>query len=187
MKFRKLLILLLIMSLWGGTMLFADSATQKVRVFINGSELNESGLLTEGKTYLPLRQIANSVNSIIVWDENNKRASLFNPNVHMFLFQDKTIFGNVTKGSRITFSVWAQVDNLKTDLSAVKIVIADPFGKEELIQSQAVTKQKDNFWFPTKEIRYHFDSAGKYTVRFYMKTASSDEWFSVSEKTITSE
>ncbi|XEC96921.1 stalk domain-containing protein [Paenibacillus tarimensis] len=187
MKFRKIIILLFIMSLWGGTMLFANSATQKVRVVINGLENDETGILSEGKTYLPLRQIVSSLQAIVVWDDGNKRASIFKPNVHMFLFQDQKIFGNVNKGKKYTFNVFSQIDNLKTEISAVKVAIVDPSGKEEMIQSENIPEQKDNFWFATKEIRYGFDFSGKYTVRFYMKPSGSEEWVLVSEKTITSQ
>ena len=102
----------------------------------------------------------------------------------MFLFQDNTIFGNVVKGNRISFKVFAQIDNLMADISAVKVSIFDPDGEETLIQSKNVTV-KDYFWYRTDDITYSFDLAGKYTVRFYMKVAGGDDWKLVSEKTIT--
>ncbi|MFS0727712.1 stalk domain-containing protein [Paenibacillus sp. 1P07SE] len=187
MKFRKIVVLLLILSLWGGTMLFADSASQRVRVVVNGSEVDEAGLLRDGKTYLPLRQLATTLQSLIEWNESAKRVSVYKPNVHMFLFQDKTIFGNVKRDSRPTFNVHAQVDSLKVDISAVKVTISDPGGRETLIHEESVTSQREDFWLPTKEIRYHFDSAGKYTVRFYMKPTGTGEWAVVSEKSIVSQ
>ncbi|GBF76216.1 hypothetical protein PA598K_04668 [Paenibacillus sp. 598K] len=186
MKFRKIVILLLVLSLWGGTMLFADSANQRVRVIVNGSELDDQGLLVDGKTYLPLRQIANTLQSLVEWNDSARRVTVYKPNVHMFLFQDKTIFGNVTRNSRPTFNVHAQVDSLKVDISAVKVTISDPGGRETLIHEEEVTNQREDFWLPTKEIRYHFEAAGKYTVRFYMKPAGSGDWAVVSEKTIVS-
>ncbi|RAP76525.1 stalk domain-containing protein [Paenibacillus montanisoli] len=185
MKFRKLFILTLVLSLWGGTMLFADSASQRVRVIVNGNELDDAGMLTDGKTYLAVRQIANTLQSIVLWDEDTKKVTLYKPNVHMFLFQDSTIFGNVVKGNRITFKVFAQIDNLLTDISAVKVTIEDPQGNESLIQSKNVTIEKDNFWYRTDDTTYTFDTAGKYTIKFYMKMAGSEEWKPVSEKTIT--
>ncbi|RXZ77071.1 copper amine oxidase [Paenibacillaceae bacterium] len=188
MKFKRFLVVLLVITIWSGTMVAASAASQKVRVFVNGNELSDGGLLDEGTTYLPLRAISNTLQSLIVWDDNTKRIQVYKPNVHMFLFQNQKVFGNVDKDSRITFNVMAQVDNLKADISALKIVIADPSGKEELIQSQDVVgKAKDNFWFPTKEIRYHFSSGGKYAVRCYMKLGSNDDWVLVSEKTISAE
>lgn len=190
MKFKKLVVLTLALSLWGGTVLFADSAAQKVRVFVNGIESKESGLLAEGSTYLPLREIASSLQALVVWDDSAKRASIYKPNVHMFLFQDQNqkqvTFGNVKQG-KVTFSVFSQIDNLQTDIHAVKVVIADPSGDEKLIQSQTVNKPVDNFWFRTEDFRYSFDSAGKYSVRFYMKQTATSDWTLVSEKTITAQ
>lgn len=186
MKFKKLVVLTLALSLWGGTVLFADSAAQKVRVFVNGIESKESGLLAEGSTYLPLREIASSLQALVVWDDSAKRASIYKPNVHMFLFKDQKAFGNVMQG-KVTFSVFSQIDNLQTDIHAVKVVIADPSGDEKLIQSQTVNKPVDNFWFRTEDFRYSFDSAGKYSVRFYMKQTATSDWTLVSEKTITAQ
>jgi hypothetical protein len=185
MKFRKLLVLLLVMSLWGGTMIFADAAAQKVRVLVNGSELDDTGLFIDGKTYLPVRQLANTLQSLIVWDEGSRKVTVYKPNVHMFLFRDGNIFGNVTKGSKITFKVFSQIDNLLVDLSAVKVSITDPEGNEKIIQYKNETIQKDNFWFVTEDFTYLFDTSGKYAIRFYMKTTSGDDWRMVSEKTIT--
>jgi hypothetical protein len=68
----------------------------------------------------------------------------------------------------------------------VKITITDPSDKEKLIESKTIDKQADNFWFVTQEFDYKFDAVGKYTVKFHMKQSSTDEWFVVSEKLITS-
>ncbi|NBD22740.1 stalk domain-containing protein [Paenibacillus glycinis] len=185
MKFRKLLIASLVMSLWGGTMLFADSASQRVRVIVNGSELDDAGIFTDGKTYLSVRQVASTLQSLVLWDEGTKKVSIYKPNVHMFLFQDTTIFGNVVKGNKITFKVFAQIDNLMTNISAVKVTIVDPGGNEQIIQSKNVTVDKDNFWYRTDDYAYSFDTAGKYTINFYMKVSAGDDWSLVSQKTIT--
>ncbi|GFN32057.1 stalk domain-containing protein [Paenibacillus xylaniclasticus] len=187
MKARKVIIALILLSVWGGSMIFADSAVQKVRVIVNGSELDDAGLLQDGKTYLPLRQIAGTLQALVTWDENAKKVTVYKPNVHMFLFQDNVIFGNVNKGNKYTFKVFAQIDNLLTDVAAVKVTISDPFGGEKIIQQQNVNVSKDNFWFRTEDIKYNFDSAGKYSVRFYMKATETDEWRQVSEKLITAQ
>ncbi|AZN40584.1 stalk domain-containing protein [Paenibacillus albus] len=186
MKFRKLLLLTLVLSLWGGTMLFADATSQRVRVILNGSELDDSGIFTDGKSYLSIRQIANNLQSIVLWDDSSKKVTIYKPNVHMFLFQDTKIFGNVNKGDKLSFKVFAQIDDLKTEISAVKVTIANPSGNESLIQSNNVSIDKDNFWYRTDDYDYKFDSTGKYTINFYMKVAGMDDWKLVSEKTITS-
>jgi hypothetical protein len=187
MKFRKVVILLLLLSLWGGTIMFADSAVQKVRVLINGIEQDGGGIMTDGKTYLPLRQLATSMQAIIEWDAQNKRATVYKPNVHMFLFQNNAVFGNVSKGYQGKFKVFAQLDNLKTDVVAVKVSIFDPSGKEKVIQTETVNTSKDNFWYATDEIDYKFEASGKYPIRFYLKMKGSEEWTAVSEKLISSQ
>ena len=186
MKFRKLLIATLAMSLLGGSMIFADAVSQKVRVIVNGSEVDDAGIYTDGKMYLSVKQIANTLQSLVTWDESAKKVMINKPNIHMFLFQDTNIFGNVVKGNKITFKVFAQIDNLLTDISAVKVTITDPSNNEQTIQSKSVSLgDKDNFWYRTDDYKYSFDAAGKYTINFYMKIPSSDEWKLVSQKTIT--
>lgn len=186
MKFKKVAILLVLMSLWGGSMLFANSAAQKVKVIINGADQEDGGIIVDGKTYLPLRQLASSLQAIVEWDGQSKKATVYKPNVHMFLYQGNSPFGLVDKGFQGKFKVFAQIDNLKTDIAAVKVSIFDPSGKEKVIQSEAANPKSDNFWFVTEEIDYKFETTGKYIVRFFMKVSTADEWTAVSEKIITS-
>jgi hypothetical protein len=189
MKFKRVIVLATLLSLWGGTMMFADSATQKVRVIINGVDQEEGGIIEEGRTYLPLRQMATSLQALVEWDDQNKRATVYKPNVHMFLFKEdknNTMFGNVEKGFQGSFKVFAQIDNLKTEITAVKISIFDPDGREKVIQSEDVSPKNDNFWFATNFISYKFDASGKYAIRFFIKTKSVTDWTVVSEKLISS-
>lgn len=179
--------MLTLLSLWGGTMIFADAASQKVRVVINSIEQDDGGLLLEGKTYLPLRQVAETLGAIVRWDDSNKRAMIYKPNVHMFLYNEKnSTFGGVDRGYQGKIKVFSQIDNVKTELSAVKVTIEDPFGKERFIQSESIKKHNDSFWFVTEPFDYKFEAAGKYKVRFYVQLSGSDEWVAVSEKMVTS-
>ncbi|ALS27411.1 copper amine oxidase [Paenibacillus sp. 32O-W] len=188
MKVRKLLIVLFVLSLWGGTMVFADAAAQRVNILVNGKEGVNSGVIIDGQTLLPLREIAGSLQALVAWDNDTKKVIVTKPNVHMFLFQDQKTFGNVDKNNRYTFNVFAQIDNLTTQISAVKVSIFNPANQETVIQSQDVNlKGKDNFWFRTENIKYHFETEGKYAVRFFMKASPTDEWGLVSEKIITAE
>lgn len=187
MRFRKIAIMLTLLSLWGGTMIFADAASQKVRVVINSIEQDEGGLLLDGKTYLPLRQVAEALGAVVRWDDDNKRAVIYKPNVHMFLYNEKnSTFGGVDKGYQGKIKVFSQIDNVKTELSAVKITIEDPYGKERFIQSESIKKYNDSFWFVTDPFDYKFEASGKYKVRFYIQLSGSEEWVPVSEKLVTS-
>jgi len=182
---KKITVAVLLLSVWGGSMIFANTATSKVNVIFNGSELSEEGALIDGKTFLPLRQLANSFQALIEWDANKKAAVIHKPNVHMFVFQGKTSFGIVDRGS-YKFNVFSQIDNLKTDIAAIKVSIFDSKGKERVIQTETVNQKNDNFWFVTEEIDYRFETSGKYTIKFFMKMSSNDDWTAVSEKVITS-
>jgi len=185
MRFKKVLFLLTLLFLWGGTMMFANTATQKVKVIINDVVQDEGGVIIDGKTYLPVRQLASSLLSIVEWDGASKKATVYKPNVHMFLFQDNAVFGNVNRGT-YTFKVLAQIDSMRTSTAAVKVTISDPYGKETTIQESSVNTTKDNFWFATENIDYKFEHRGEYPIRFYMKVKSSDDWTAVSEKMIIS-
>ncbi|MFD0587975.1 stalk domain-containing protein [Paenibacillus sp. GCM10027627] len=187
MKWRKVAALILLLSLCGSTVIFANAAVQKVRVLINGAEQDDGGIVFDGKTYLPLRQVADSLLAIVNWDNASKRATIYKPNVHMFLYKGNSPFGVVDKGFQGKIKVFAQVDNLQTNIEAVKVSIADPGGKERSIESKKVPRgTKDIFWFVSEEFDYKFDSAGQYTVRFYVQLDGSDDWSAVSEKVVTS-
>ncbi|MBH5316822.1 copper amine oxidase [Paenibacillus sp. GSMTC-2017] len=189
MKFRKIAIGLLLLSLFSGSVVYASGTVQKVRLIINGIESDDGGVTIDGKTYLPLKQLASSMQAIIEWDNTNKRATVFKPNVHMFLYNGNTPFGIVDKGFQGKIQVFSQVDNLKKEISAVKVTITDPSGKEKLIETKTLKADevKSNmFWFRTGEFDFKFDSVGQYTVRFSIKPAGSEEWSVVSEKIVTS-
>ncbi|MHA6484647.1 stalk domain-containing protein [Paenibacillus sp. strain BS8-2] len=187
MRFRKIAIMVMLLSVWGGTMIFADAVSQKVRVIINGTDQDDGGVLIDGKTYLPLRQVAEAIGAVVRWDDYNKRAVIYKPNVHMFLYNDKnSTFGGVDKGYQGKIKVFSQIDNVKAELSAVKVTIEDPYGKERFIQSESIKKYNDSFWFVTDPFDYKFDATGKYKVRFYIQLSGTDDWVAVSEKLITS-
>lgn len=190
MKFRKVAIWLLLLSVCGGTIIFANDAAQKVRVILNGSNLEESGIIIDGKTYLPLRELVSSMHAILDWDNANKRATIYKPNVHMFLYnKGNSPFGVVEKGFQGKIKVFSQIDNLQTKIDSVKISMVDPYGKEKTIQSKNVAsemKDKDIFWFVSDEFDYKFEYEGQYKLLFYLKMEDSDQWSVVSEKQIPS-
>src|SRR5690606_22896551 len=114
MKLRKILILIVLLSIWSSTMAFASSAGQKIKVYVNGSNLGEIGMMVDNTTYLPLRRLGNSLKAIIDWDSSKKSALIYQPNVHMFVYNNKdgseSTFGEVKKGFNGKIKVFAQVD-----------------------------------------------------------------------------
>jgi hypothetical protein len=163
----------------GGSIMFADSVSQKIKIWINGEEVQDGGYVIDGKTYVPIREF----NGLVNWDAN--KVKFIKPDVHIFLFKGDTVFGNVNKG-KLKFNVFCQVDNLTAHVSSVKVAITDPSGKVKDIQSQELgSDQKDNFWFRTYDFTYDFKTAGKYIVGFYMKASKNAEYELVAQKVIT--
>lgn len=179
MKWKKIMVCVFVFSLMGGSILFADSVTQKIKVWINGQEVQDGGYVIDGKTYVPVREFNGVVNY------SGDKVQFIKPNVHIFLFKGDTVFGNVNKG-KLKFNVFSQVDSLSEQVSSVKVAITDPSGNIKDIQSQDLSSsQKDNFWFRTYDFTYDFSVAGKYKVGFYIKATKSSEYVLVSEKVIT--
>lgn len=181
MRWKKIVLSTLVLSLMGGSLMFADSVNEKVRFWVNGQEVQGGGYIIDGKTYAPIRAFDGVVN----WNSNNNQVKFLKPNVHIFLFKGDTVFGNVNKG-KLKFNVFSQVDNLKDSVAAVKVAIIDPSGNKKDIQTQELGKdQKDNFWFRTNDFTYDFKTAGKYTIGFYIKVSKNAEYEMVSQKIVT--
>ncbi|MBY3620378.1 copper amine oxidase [Acinetobacter sp. CUI P1] len=179
-RWKKVTLCVFAFSLMGGSLLFADSVSKKIRVWNNGTEIVDGGYIIDGKTYIPARDAGGIVN----WDGSGK-VTILKPNVHIVLFKGDTVFGNVNVG-KLKIKILTQVDSLTEEVSAVKVAITDPSGNVKDIQSQELAgSQKDNFWFPTSEFTYDFKETGKYRVGFYMKASKNADYVLVSEKVIT--
>lgn len=180
-SWKKILVCVFAFSLMGGSVMFADSVTQKIKVWINGQEVQDGGYVIDGKTYVPIREF----NGVVTWDGDSNQVKFIKPNVHIFLFNGDTVFGNVNKG-KLKFNVFCQVDSLAEHVSSVKVAITDPSGHVKDIQTQDLgSNQKDNFWFRTYDFTYDFKVAGKYKVGFYIKASKNADYELVAEKVIT--
>lgn len=191
MKVRRLILLTLMFSLICGSAVYADSVAQKIRVWVNSKEVDDSGIIVDGKAYISVRSVTDKLQALMSWDDSAKKAVIFKPNVHMITMQDGTLFGNVSK-EKFKFLVFSQIDNLKVDINAFKVTISDPYGKDTYIDGRDSGDKdfpevgKEDFWFKSKEIFYNFESVGKYTIRFWMKPAGETSFQVVSEKVINS-
>ncbi|WP_372663269.1 stalk domain-containing protein [Cohnella sp.] len=189
MKVRRLILLTLVFSLICGSAVYADSISQKVRVWVNSKEVDDGGIIVDGKAYISVRSVSDKLQALLSWDDSSKKVIIYKPNVHMITMQDGSLFGNVPKG-KFKFNVFSQIDNLKVDISAFKVTISDPYGDETYIDGRDSSNNefpeagKEDFWFKSKEISYNFDSVGKYTVRFWIKPAGESSFQVVSEKVI---
>ncbi|WP_379133338.1 copper amine oxidase [Paenibacillus sp. sgz500958] len=180
MRWRKVALCVIVFSLMGSSLLFADSVTQKIRVWSNGKEMADGGYLIDGKTYIPAREAG----GVVSWDGSGK-VTILKPNVHIFLFKGDTVFGNVNVG-KLKFKVFSQVDSLTDNIYSVKVAITDPSGNIKDIDSRNMEgTKKEDFWFPSTEVTYDFKENGKYRVGFYIKAEKNSDYVLVAEKVIT--
>ena len=182
-------------SLWGDYDGFS-----KVRLLVNNVEKSFSdgdvpGIIMNGKTLLPLRELADSMQALVLWDSSTKTVAIYKPNVHMFVVKDiakdysmKSPFGVVKHGETVDFVVFAQVDNLQTGISSIRISIESPSGANVVTpHEKAMNGQKENFWYPIRFTNVAFDEYGKYKVKFAMRIDDSSDYTVLSEKEIISE
>ncbi|TXK85788.1 stalk domain-containing protein [Paenibacillus sp. N3.4] len=169
------------------------------RLIVNGNtaEFGDSDvppLIVDGKTVLPLRSVSDALQALVKWDNSNKTAYLFKPNVHMFFTtevrKDSAIvpFGVVERGKQADFIVFAQVDNLKTNIDSVQVSVISPSGKSVITPVvKSIAESKESFWLKVPLYGVSFDEAGTYVVRFAMRQSGTTDYSVVSEKQIQSE
>jgi hypothetical protein len=206
MKVQRLFILMLVFFVLSTATVVASSiwgdfeGYSKTRINVNGEEQYFSstdvpGFNIKGTTVLPLRTLASSLQALVQWDNTNQTVSLFKPNVHMILVRDigkdnsmDQPFGVVKQGKRIDFVVFTQVDNLKANLTSVRVSITTPSGQSAVTSvDKSITEQKETFWWPVAFKNVMFDESGIYTVKFSMMLEGDSSYTVVSEKQISSE
>lgn len=177
----------------GGSVVYAaDAVVGKLRVWVNNKEVDDAGLLVDGKTYLSIKALNERLDGIFLWDDSAKRVNIYKPNVHMLTRKDGNIFSDVPKGAKVKFDVFSQIDSLKVDISAFKVTIDDPYGDSTWIDGRTSSDKdfpevgKENFYFLTDDFTYTFDSTGRYVIRFWMRPAGESGYQVVSEKVINS-
>ena len=74
-NWKKILVCVFVFSLMGGSVMFADSVTQKIRVWINGQEVQDGGFVIDGKTYVPIREF----NGVVHWDGDANKVEFIKP------------------------------------------------------------------------------------------------------------
>jgi len=194
MKFRKLILLSLTFTLLCGSVAYAtDSTAQKIRVWVSNNKKNEvaGGIIVDNKSYISSDIVSDKLQGIVIKEDNDKKITIYKPNVHMLTSSDNKIFGPVKQKDKFKFNVFIQVDSLKVDISALKLSIADPYGDETLIEMRKSGDSdfpdgSSDFWITMKDISYNFDSVGDYMLRFWVKPAGETSFQVVSEKVITS-
>ncbi|SDM93136.1 Copper amine oxidase N-terminal domain-containing protein [Paenibacillus sp. yr247] len=181
-------------SIWGD---FKGYNIARLVVNDKTSEFGDSDvppLIVDGNTVLPLRAVSDALHALVKWENSNKTAYLYKPNVHLFFTtevrKDSAIvpFGVVERGKEADFIVFAQVDNLKTSINSVKVSIVSPSGKSVVTPVvKSIAESKESFWLKVPLYGVSFDEEGTYVVKFAMKQDGASDYSVVSEKQIQSE
>jgi hypothetical protein len=207
MKAKRIIVLTLTFSLIFAASVYADSLWGSfegysiAKINVNNSEVyigdkEVPGLVIKGTTVLPLRKVAESLHAIVKWDDTNKTANIYKPNVDLFVarsvskqkdeYSMTSLFGKVTRNTTMKFVVFAQVDNLKTNVSGFKISIVAPNGELATDSKEStIDNSPESFWFQWP-FEVNFSQKGNYLVTFSFKDENGD-YSEVSEKTIVSE
>ncbi|WJH33119.1 copper amine oxidase N-terminal domain-containing protein [Paenibacillus sp. CC-CFT747] len=204
MKAKRVAVLICVFSMLFTATVFADSlwgsyeGYSKAKVRINGSDVafpegDVPAFVMNGRTVLPLRQLTDSLQAMVKWDNDAKTADIYKPNVHMFFAQDvsnkdyslQKPFAKVDQGKTVNFVVFSQVDNLKLHVDGFKISITAPSGEEAAPALEVpLDTNEESFWYPWP-FKVNFTQKGNYTVKFSFLL--NNEYTVVSQKVIVSE
>ncbi len=210
---KKLILIMFILLTIGTASVGANSLLgefegyTKVKIKVNQDEkefkhTEVPGFIIKGATVIPLRTIADALQTFVIWDNNTKTVDMIKPNVHMFVASEiakdyslKTPFGVVKKGNTIDFVVFPQIDNLKISIASMRLRIVSPSGKiilpvnkdGEKIEIVSMLGHKENFWYPFKFEGVTFEEAGDYIIKLEMKLSTEGEFRLISTKKIISE
>ena len=204
MMFKRLSLFTLALFLFGAASAFAGSlwgefeGLSKIRLMVNGldmtpAETDVPPVLVGGSAMLPARTVSDALKAVVTWDQAGETLSIFKPNVHMFVARDvgpdysiKQTFGKVKQNDKVNLVVFAQVDNLKTNISRFRISIEAPNGTQAVEPHEdSLPDRKESFWY-TQPFTVLFDQAGEYKVKFSIKLDDFSDYTVVSEKAIVS-
>ncbi|UJF35219.1 stalk domain-containing protein [Paenibacillus hexagrammi] len=180
-------------SIWGN---YEGFSIARLSINDETQEFSDSDvppLIVNGKTMLPLRSLTKSLEAMVKWDNTNKTVSIYKPNVHMIVassidneFNITGPFSVVKKGGSHSFVILAQVDNLSTSISSVRVSIESPSGQEVGTFVPDKKPSGSSFWLPALFNGVSFDEYGNYKVKFEMQLDDSSGYVVVSEKQILS-
>lgn len=195
MKLKRVLLLILVFSMLGVMTVFASDSFQwyrgkDVKVIVNGKELNSSGLLINDTTMIPLREISETLQAIVSWNESTQTVSIVKPNVHLTPVEVRkngvVPFGHVVHKGKYDVSIFSQIDNLSTSVHSYKIEIVDPHGTVIHSEEHDMGGARGDIWFGSDKVNLEFKELGNYVIKAYMKVESRGNYHLVSEKFISS-
>lgn len=198
MKFRKLALAILVMSLIGGATAGASEVFQtwrgkQVRVTVNGTQLDKSGMMIDGELYVPVKSLSGVLQALIRTEPD--AVYIDKPNAHLLMLEvkPKSMTGSRKvqdgkwKTGNYEFSVLVNVDNMRTTFHSTKVEIADPSGRvlaEEITENDDKQSIRKEFMYLTNPFKIHFKTAGAHKVRLFIKPSKDAAYELIGERTI---
>lgn len=206
MRIKRLVILVIVFVLVSAISVFARDAVQSfrgkdVKVYINETQLTKPGILVsehtslKNTTMLPLREISETLQAIVNWDDKTQSVHIYKPNVHISLIEEieerrrkvHRIFGQVSHKLNVDFAIFIEIDNITTQVHSVKVEMLDPKGHivhDEIIETLA--EKRNELWVTSRVSNFDFAEVGSYNIKVYMKINENDDYSLVSERMLQS-
>lgn len=204
MKFKRIALLFLVFTLLGASTVFANTIyknylAKRVTVKVNDTVLKAPGLevdkvIADEKGYpmASIEEMAASLGGLLVVEKDTY--TIYKPNVQLSMHtynkdpnELSRPYGQLLKGSYSNLSILAQVDNLKTKISALQLRIIDPFGSEIERIEMSISDHKEKSWYTFRPKEVNFKYSGEYQFNLYMKPDSGSRFTQVSQLLIESQ
>lgn len=165
-----------------GTILFAAANKSEISLYLNDVLQKREGLIINGDILLSTKQLSEDLFALYSMDESGETIRIYKPNVNLVLLDENIkIFGKFKSARRITFSALVQVDNLKTQISDLKITITNPTNETEIMSYEQIQDSTEYFWFRSEDFTYNYSTKGNYAIRVHFKDTNTNKWVQVSE------
>jgi hypothetical protein len=197
---RKIAILLTVALLLSTGIVYAASVNGNfaglpiVNVKVNGETVKSEvpGVVLQGKTLLPASAIAESLDSVVTWDQSTMTASITKPEVNMLFVDDVkensdgtwdliNPFTYISPGY-YSIKVFYQIGEMQKQQYDFKIAVKDPDGEtiEATTDTFTVETAGIDGWTELSDI--YFAKAGKYIFEYQIKF--NNEYKTVAHKTM---
>lgn len=155
-----------------------------VNVTLNGAKVNSDvpGINFDSRTLLPVRAVAEAMNSVIQWDQKTATAKIIKPTINMIFAGDITQEG----GGRITITdagsyfntvgtdrwenLYIEIGPMESRTYDYRVIVYDPKGSvvgTSAVQSEAIDKEGLIAFIPVENMTYRYP--GNYQFKFQIK------------------
>lgn len=159
-----------------------------VNVTLNGAKINSDvpGVNFDSRTLLPVRAVAEAMNSVVQWDQKTATARIIKPTVNMIFAGDIT----QESGGRITIkdagsyfnsvgtdrweNLYIEIGPMESNTYDYRVIVSDPKGNvvgTSAVQSETIGEEGLIAFIPVENMTYSY--TGNYKFKFQIKCAGT--------------